>query len=68
MRRFLVPPELAPSVALSREVKELESDLVEHKMQKSGWTRAQCVRHVQFLCPDVFEQVREDTVRRWKGE
>ena len=27
MRRFLVPPELAPSVALSREEKELESDL-----------------------------------------
>ena len=50
------------------EVKEWLVEFVEHKMQKSGWTRAQCVRHVQFLCPDVFEQVREDTVRRWKGE
>ena len=32
MRRFLVPPELAPSVALSREVKELESDLERRRL------------------------------------
>ena len=32
MRRFLVLPELAPSVALSREVKELESDLERRRL------------------------------------
>ena len=60
------------------EVKEWLVEFVEQKMHigpSSTLTSASSaprtrptVRHVQSLCPDVFEQVREDTVRRWKGE
>ena len=47
------------------EVKEWMCELIEYRA-RSGWTRVQCVRHAQWLCSDVFEDVREDTVRNWK--
>ena len=39
------------------EVKEWMCELIEYKA-RSGWTRVQCVRHAQWLCSDVFEDVR----------